>query len=113
MELTKVIAENITRLLEENNLTQGELSNYLDISRQTLSNYLRGTSTIDTVRLVKTAEFLGVAPSVLLENSSSTTPPGVQYCLDQLFAHMIQSAVLSQPSSIIWRDMSISRKPLA
>lgn len=74
MELTKVIAENITRLLEENNLTQGELSNYLDISRQTLSNYLKGTSTIDTVRLVKTAEFLGVSPSTLLENSSSAKP---------------------------------------
>lgn len=70
MELTKIIAENITRLLEENNLTQGELSSYLDISRQTLSNYLKGTSTIDSVRLVRTAHFFDVPVSTLLEDSS-------------------------------------------
>ena len=50
---TKNIAANITRLLEENNLTQGELSAFLNVSRQTLTNYLKGTSTIDSVRLVK------------------------------------------------------------
>lgn len=72
MELTKIIAENITRLLEENNLTQGELSSYLDISRQTLSNYLKGTSTIDSVRLVRTALFFDVPVSTLLEDSSPT-----------------------------------------
>lgn len=70
MELTKIIAENITRLLEENNLTQGELSSYLDISRQTLSNYLKGTSTIDSVRLVRTAHFFDVPVSTLLEDPS-------------------------------------------
>lgn len=71
MELTKIIAENITRLLEENNHTQGELSNYLDISRQTLSNYLKGTSTIDSVRLVRTAHFFDVPVSALLEMPDS------------------------------------------
>jgi Zn-dependent peptidase ImmA (M78 family)/DNA-binding XRE family transcriptional regulator len=67
VELTQIIAENIIRLLEENNLTQGELSNYLDISRQTLSNYLKGASTIDSVRLVKVAQFFDVPVSALLE----------------------------------------------
>ena len=31
MELTKIIADNVLRLLDENNHTQAELSNYLDI----------------------------------------------------------------------------------
>lgn len=70
MELTKIIAKNITRLLEENNLTQGGLSSYLDISRQTLANYLKGTSTIDSVRLVRTAHFFDVPVSTLLEDPS-------------------------------------------
>lgn len=74
MELTKIIAENITRLLEENNLTQGELSNYLEISRQTLSNYLKGTSTIDSVRLVRTAHFFDVPVNTLLEPPTSQKP---------------------------------------
>lgn len=75
MELTAIIAKNITRLLEENNLTQGELSGYLNISRQTLSNYLKGTSTIDSVRLVKTARFFGVPVSELLESHSPVHTP--------------------------------------
>lgn len=74
MELTKIISQNITHLLEENNLTQGELSSYLDISRQTLSNYLKGTSTIDAVRLVRAAHFFDVPVSALLEDSSPAQP---------------------------------------
>lgn len=75
MELTTIIAKNIIRLLEENNLTQSELSNYLDISRQTLSNYLKGASTIDSVRLVKTAQFFNVPIGELLEDSAPTRAP--------------------------------------
>lgn len=71
MELTKVIADNIIRLLDENNLTQAELSAYLDISRQTLANYLRGNSTIDSVRLVKTANFFNIPVTTLLETTPS------------------------------------------
>lgn len=75
MELTKIIAANITRLLEEHNRTQSELSAYLDISRQTLSNYLKGTSTIDTVRLVRTAHFFNVPVNSLLESQTQSRSP--------------------------------------
>ena len=75
MELTHVIADNIVRLLEEHNQTQAELSSYLDISRQTLSNYLKGNSTIDSVRLVKTANFFNVPVTSLLETEAFQKPP--------------------------------------
>ena len=75
MDLPKIIAENIMHLLDENKLTQGELSAFLDISRQTLSNYLKGTSTIDSVRLVKTAQFFDVPVSALLESSTPMRTP--------------------------------------
>lgn len=67
MELTQIIANNIVHLLEEQNRTQGELSTYIEVSRQTLANYLKGTSTIDSVRLVKTAKFFDVPVTQLLE----------------------------------------------
>lgn len=75
MELIQTIADNIVRLLEENNQTQAELSAYLDISRQTLSNYLKGNSTIDSVRLVKIANFFNVPITSLLEASAQPKPP--------------------------------------
>lgn len=75
MELTLVIADNIVRLLEEQHQTQAELSMYLDISRQTLSNYLKGNSTIDSVRLVKTANFFNVPVTSLLEDGAFQKPP--------------------------------------
>ncbi len=81
MELTQIIAENITHLLEEKNLTQGELSSFLGISRQTLSNYLKGTSTIDTVRLVNTAKFLDVPVTYLLESHTTMQPTRVRMLL--------------------------------
>lgn len=74
MELMQTIADNIVRLLEENNQTQAELSAYLDISRQTLSNYLKGNSTIDSVRLVKTANFFNVPITSLIEASTQPKP---------------------------------------
>lgn len=75
MELTKVIADSILRLLDDNNLTQTELSAYLGVSRQTLSNYLKGNSTIDSVRLVKTANFFNIPVTALLETSAPSHFP--------------------------------------
>ena len=75
MGLTQVIADNIVRLLKEKNQTQAELSAYLDISRQTLSNYLKGNSTIDSIQLVKTANFFNVPVTLLLETGSHPKPP--------------------------------------
>jgi len=75
MDLTTIIAKNILRLLDQNKSTQGELSAFLSISRQTLSNYLKGTSTMDCVKLVRTAEFFHVPVTTLLVDSqmSKTT----------------------------------------
>lgn len=75
MDLTTIIAKNIIRLLDQSKSTQGELSTFLSISRQTLSNYLKGTSTMDCVKLVQTAEFFHVPVTTLLVDSqiSKTT----------------------------------------
>lgn len=75
MDLQTIIAKNILHLLDQGKSTQSELSAYLNISRQTLSNYLKGTSTMDCVKLVQTAEFFHVPVTSLLTDSrmSQTT----------------------------------------
>lgn len=53
MEIVQVIAQNIQDLLDKHKISVSELSGYLGISRQTLTNYLKTTSTIDSVSWLK------------------------------------------------------------
>ena len=41
MEIVQVIAQNIQDLLDKHKISVSELSGYLGISRQTLTNYLK------------------------------------------------------------------------
>lgn len=70
MELVQVIAQNIQNLLDKHKVSISELSAYLGISRQTLTNYLKTTSTIDSVQLVKIANYFDVPAEYLLHNHS-------------------------------------------
>ncbi len=66
MELENVVAVNIQRLMEKNHLTQNELGDYLHLSRQTVSKYLKGKTTFDTVQLIKLAHLFRVPIEQLL-----------------------------------------------
>lgn len=74
MELVRVIAQNIQNLLDEKNVTTSRLSEELDVSRQTLTNYLKGVSTIDSVRLVQIAKFFNVPVEDLLTDQAERKP---------------------------------------
>ncbi len=66
MELENVVAVNIQRLMEKNHLTQNELGDYLHLSRQTISKYLKGKTTFNTVQLIKLAHLFRVPIEQLL-----------------------------------------------
>ena len=66
MELENVVAVNIQRLMEKNHLTQNELGDYLHLSRQTISKYLKGKTTFNTVQLIKLAHLFRVPVDQLL-----------------------------------------------
>lgn len=74
MDLLKVISGNIQKLLDERKISISELSNYLNISRQTMTNYLKNTSVIDSLQLAKIAEFFGVSISELYKVSEENAP---------------------------------------
>ena len=52
------LTENLRILRERSNLKQDEFSRYLNISRQTYSNYERGTRTPDLELLKSIADFI-------------------------------------------------------
>ena len=57
MNTEKIIGKNIQSKMIEKNVSLTELAQYIDVTRQTLTNYLKGTSTIDSVKLMKIAEY--------------------------------------------------------
>ena len=72
MALANIIATNIQNLLDEHKISVAKLSEYLDVSRQTMTNYLKATSVIDSVQLAKTAEFFNVPiEELFVDNSQS------------------------------------------
>lgn len=72
MELENVVAINIQRLMEKNHLTQNELGDYLHLSRQTISKYLKGKNTFDTVQLIKLAHLFRVPIEQLLADGKGS-----------------------------------------
>ncbi|MBM3700893.1 MAG: ImmA/IrrE family metallo-endopeptidase, partial [Actinobacteria bacterium] len=57
--LNKIIGENIKKALKESSITQQQLSSKLNISRQTLNNYITGTTIIDFEKMIAIADITG------------------------------------------------------
>lgn len=60
MDLASSIGNNIRSLMESRSITIVELAKALSISRQTLQNYLKGNSVIDSVKLMEIANYFSV-----------------------------------------------------
>ena len=71
MELVQIIGNNIRDLMTARSVTITDLANYLNVSRQTLQNYLRGSNIIDSVKLVAVSDFFDVPIESLLQSKSS------------------------------------------
>lgn len=66
MDLAQSIGNNIRSLMESRSITIVELAKALSISRQTLQNYLKGSSIIDSVKLMEIANYFSVPISDLM-----------------------------------------------
>ncbi len=79
MEIAKIIAENIQNLLDERKIPATDLANYLGVARQTITNYLKAVSVIDSVQLVKVAEYFNVSASDLLHENTHAGRPEILF----------------------------------
>ena len=62
----QVFAQNLSALMKENGLTQGELSKALNIPQQTISRYLTGKREVTLEYLCKIADYFGEDIDVLI-----------------------------------------------
>ena len=63
------ISERLLKLRKEKNLSQEELANVLDVSRQTISKWETGESTPDFNKIIPLCEFYGITSDELLSGS--------------------------------------------
>ncbi len=62
----QAFAQNLSALIKENGLTQGELAKALNIPQQTISRYVTGKREITLEYLCKIADYFGEDIDVLI-----------------------------------------------
>jgi len=60
-EIRKKIGENIKKVCSLKGIRQVEISEYMGVSQGTVSNWFKGTNSIDIENLAKLCEYLGVS----------------------------------------------------
>lgn len=65
-ELNDLIALNISKLMENRNVTQKELAEYIGVSQATVSNWISGTKTPRMDKIDKICNFFDVSRSRLM-----------------------------------------------
>ncbi len=75
------LGEKIYELRTQHNLSQGDLANELNVSRQSISKWENGNSTPDLEKIVKLAEIFNISLDELIKNEEkettfATTPEG-------------------------------------
>ena len=66
------LGQNIARLRTQKNLSQGDLADALDISRQSVSKWETGTADPSTSNLLALAKLFGVSAEELLRQVDRT-----------------------------------------
>lgn len=60
-EIRKTIGENIKRICSLKGIRQVEIAEYMGVSQGTVSNWFKGTNSIDIENLARLCTFLGVS----------------------------------------------------
>ena len=72
--MKETLGERITRLRTENNMSQGDLADALDISRQSVSKWETNTSVPELDKLIRLAEIFGISMDALILGRSPESP---------------------------------------
>ena len=68
------IGEKIYKLRTERNLSQGELSEMLEVSRQSISKWENGAATPDLDKIIKLSEIFGITIDELVKSNEVSAP---------------------------------------
>ena len=69
-----LFSSNLSRLIEERNLTQAEIAEYIGVSPQTFNTWVKGIAFPRMGKVQKIADFFNVPKSYLIENHPDDEP---------------------------------------
>ena len=69
------LGEKIYKLRTERNLSQGDLSEILEVSRQSVSKWENGAATPDLDKIIKLSEIFGITIDELVKNEDVSASP--------------------------------------
>lgn len=82
MEVAKVIADNLKKMQEENNLNQTEMGEIIGVTRQTFAKYLNGERLMDSGKLYKIAKYFNKDIDFFLTDRSKSESVGFMFRAD-------------------------------
>ena len=62
----KIFARKLSSLIKSKNMTNQDLANYLNVTRQSVSQFTRGTAMPSTENLIAIADFFNISIDELL-----------------------------------------------
>lgn len=68
-EINRIVSENLNRLLEERNITQQELAEYIGVTQASVSNWCKGIKMPRMDKIDKICQYLDIERSALLKDS--------------------------------------------
>ncbi|QUY64262.1 helix-turn-helix transcriptional regulator [Helcococcus kunzii] len=74
-KVIEVFSKNLIRLLNKKDKNQYELAEYMGVSRQTITNYVKGYNLPRMDKVDKIAEFFGVSRDDLLSDTNKMKSP--------------------------------------
>ncbi len=94
------LGANIQRLRKEHNMSQGDLADALDISRQSVSKWETDTATPDLDKLLKLSEIFGISLDELVKGEDDPLPTRFE-----------QQTKSSEPSELV-NSVSSAQEPI-
>ena len=101
-------SSQLTKLRESNNLSQSQLAEQLNVSRQAVSKWENGTALPDIVRLVEIAQLLNVSlDELVLAKEPITSQSSINKMIDaHLKENSRQNSWRRQPITNVWEFLA-------
>lgn len=87
--INQIIANNLNKFMRQNNVTQLDLAEYMEVSQATISNWCKGIKMPRMDKIDKICNYFNIKRSDLMENKSDQSKSQTSFLLSDLEKEII------------------------